>query len=252
MHNGTDLIYSYDGTFDGLLCCVFECYEKKEMPCGIHSPENDQLTLCEVREIITDTHKAERVKKSLKEKVYPKTYYDIELCFLSCNPDKDLVIVKFIIMSFKFGATVYSMLADNTVNALFTISKNVSREAHYYKEFLRFSVYNGVLVSVIEPKNIVLPLIKHHYSDRLNSESFMIFDKTHQMALTYSKKRTKIFPVEELELPEADEEEIKYRNLWKQFYNTIGIKERYNPKCRMNLMPKRYWKQLTEYSELIK
>ena len=30
-----------------------------------------------------------------------------------------------------------------------------------------------------------------------------------------------------------DETKAAYRILWKRFYDTIAIKERYNPKCRM-------------------
>ena len=45
------------------------------------------------------------------------------------------------------------------------------------------------------------------------------------------------------------ENEKEYRRLWKQFYDTVEIKERHNERCRMTLMPKRYWKYLTEFQE---
>lgn len=38
-----------------------------------------------------------------------------------------------------------------------------------------------------------------------------------------------------------------YRQLWTRFYNTISIEGRYNPKCRMTHMPKRYWAMMTEF-----
>jgi hypothetical protein len=53
----------------------------------------------------------------------------------------------------------------------------------------------------------------------------------------------------DFELPAANAEEEYYRELWKCFYRTIGIKERYNPRCRMNLMPKRFWSNMTEMKE---
>lgn len=252
MHNGADIIYSFDGTFDGLMCCVFECFSEKEMPCDIYSPEYQQLSFTKIKEIITENDKTLRVKNSLKNKLTSRSYYDLQVCFLSCDDGKNMMILKFIIMAMKYGKTVSTMLSDDIVNKFTKTAKNVSGEAHYYKEFLRFSSYNNALVAVIEPKNIVLPLIKYHYTDRLNTETFMIYDKTHGMALTYSKRHCEIIPVEYLELPPVDEEEQKYRDLWKKFYATIGIKERYNEKCRMNRMPKRYWNQLTELSELLK
>ena len=30
-----EIIYQYDGSFEGLLCCVFESYTKKERPTAI-------------------------------------------------------------------------------------------------------------------------------------------------------------------------------------------------------------------------
>ena len=52
--------------------------------------------------------------------------------------------------------------------------------------------------------------------------------------------------MEHFSLEEPDETERQFRALWKQFYHTIGIEGRYNPKCRMTHMPKRYWENMTE------
>ena len=46
-----------------------------------------------------------------------------------------------------------------------------------------------------------------------------------------------------------DETEAKYRLLWKRFYDTIAIRERENPRCRMTHMPKRYWGTMTEFQD---
>ena len=35
MPDRTNIIYRYDGTYEGLLCCVFESYEKREIPSEI-------------------------------------------------------------------------------------------------------------------------------------------------------------------------------------------------------------------------
>ena len=47
----------------------------------------------------------------------------------------------------------------------------------------------------------------------------------------------------------AGETELSYRKLWRAFYDTIAIEGRYNPKCRMTNMPKRYWAMMTEFQE---
>ncbi len=51
----TDIVYRYDGTLDGFLCCVaYESYASREMPAAILGPDDAQLSLLETREIATD------------------------------------------------------------------------------------------------------------------------------------------------------------------------------------------------------
>ena len=58
-----------------------------------------------------------------------------------------------------------------------------------------------------------------------------------------------IIPLYGFEQPQAGDEELYFRALWKHFYDTVAIEARYNPRCRMNFMPKRYWNQLPEMDE---
>ena len=44
---------------------------------------------------------------------------------------------------------------------------------------------------------------------------------------------------------------IYIEELWKDFYKIIGINERKNDRCRMNFMPKKYWKYMIEMSDEI-
>ena len=45
MPDRPNLVYEYDSTFEGLLCCVFESFDKKEIPSGIRSLDDPQGTL---------------------------------------------------------------------------------------------------------------------------------------------------------------------------------------------------------------
>ncbi len=249
MLDGTNLIYRYDGSMEGLLCCIFESYEKKEMPCGISPQDEAQGTLFREKEITTDRKKAERVWTAIPKKISREAAELIRLCFLSCVSEKELLLLKFVRLGFHYGAKVTSMLTNDTVDGVLRAVKALQNESHQYKEFVRFSDYDGALVAVIRPKNQVLPLIAGHFCSRLKWESFMIYDKTHHIALVYREGKKEIVPVEELIVPEAGEEEQKYRKLWKMFYETIAIEGRDNPRCRMTHMPKRYWEFLTEFEE---
>ena len=79
----------------------------------------------------------------------------------------------------------------------------------------------------------------------------MIFDKTNKAALVCQNGKAEILRIDNVTFPEISENEAQYQALWKEFYNTIAIKGRENPRCRMTHMPKRYWKNMLEVSDLV-
>lgn len=251
MHYESNVIYRYDGSFDGLLCCVFESYDQKEIPVDILLPDAAALLLFPEKKIATDLEKSKRVLTSIPKKIGLPALEFIRHAFLTYLPQKELAILRFLRLGYQRGPAVMQMLADETVNILFKAVRHLERESHLFKGFVRFSVINHVLVAEIEPKNFVLPLLVQHFCERFPEEKFLIHDRNHGMALVYQPYKPLVIPVEELELPEPDQEEQAYRELWRVFYDTIAIQGRYNPQCRMNHMPKRYWKYLTEFTSTV-
>ena len=79
----------------------------------------------------------------------------------------------------------------------------------------------------------------------------MIFDKTNKAALIYQHGKAEILSIDNVTFPEISENEARYQALWKEFYSTIAIKGRENPRCRMTHMPKRYWENMLEVSNLL-
>jgi len=215
----------------------------------IFSQNEAQETLFPVKEIATDPIRSQKVEKSISRSISNEALRLVLLCYYSIMENREIAILNFLRLGYKIGAPVTDMLANDMVRAVTTTARNVSRESSYYREFLRFSEYDGVLVAIIEPKNFVLPMIIDHYRDRLPSEKFLIYDESHKHAVFYYNGESAIMPLEHLELPGACAREDKYRALWKTFYDTIAIEGRINLKLRMNNMPKRYWKHMTEFME---
>lgn len=242
------VIYFYDGSFDGLLCCVFESYDHKEIPQDIVKEETGQITLFSSRQIKTDPQKAMRVLSAIPRKIGGGALELIQKAFLTVLPQKERQILLFLRLGFRCGPKATRMLTNDTVHALDAAVRHLENEAHLLKGFLRFSVFKGALVAEIEPKNCVLPLLAGHFSERYPEEHFLIYDRSHGMALVYRPHEFRITAVESLQTPEPDEEEQEYRELWRLFYRTIEIEGRHNPKCRMSHMPKRYWKDMTEFT----
>lgn len=247
MPDRTNLIYRYDGSFDGLLCCVFESYAAREIPTDILSAALSQTTLFPVKEIQTQPEKAGRVSHAIPIKMGAEILEFAQHAFLTRLPQKEWHILQFLRLGFQLGPAVRDHLANPAVEVLQKAVRHLNNESHLLKGFIRFSSFGNGLIAEIEPENIVLPLLSQHFCSRFPEERFLILDKTHGMALVYQPHKARIIPVEELVLPKPDEMEQTMRSLWKQYYDTIEIGERHNPRCRMGHMPKRYWNNLTEF-----
>ena len=63
-----EIIYRYDSSFEGFLCCVFESYVNKEIPAGFQSAANLQPTFFDVRWIETDPAHAQRILRSIQKR----------------------------------------------------------------------------------------------------------------------------------------------------------------------------------------
>ena len=245
------VVYYYDGSLAGFFCCVYESYYLREAPAEILAERDAQPTLLQTKTIVTDLSIAARVRDSIPARICGDALDLIETVFLSCLREKEMCLLRFLTLAYREGRKTLDMLGHPYVAALLDAEKHLLKEAHLLRGFVRFSDYGGVLASQITPKNFILPFIANHFCARFSEEEFIIFDKNHKAALIYQGRRREIVSLDELPFPEADEAEERYRALWKQFYHTVTIEARYNPRCRMTHLPKRYWENMTEMRELL-
>ncbi len=249
--SATDIVYIYDGSLQGFYSCVFESVYSGQLPCDVWPHQQAEPTLYPTKEIATDFEKAARVRASVKSKISARALELVETVFLSCMPQKELAMLKFLLLGYSQGAKTPHMMGHAQVYPLLAAEKHLLGEAHLLKGFVRFADYGGALAAHITPKNFVLPFLAEHFAMRYSSEQFMIYDKTHKAALIHQNRKSSIVPLDDIQHPEVSDEELQYQALWKQFYNTIAIEARTNPRCRMSNMPKRYWENMLEVSELL-
>lgn len=237
----------YDGSFAGFLTCVGDCFRRREYPFYFFPPGAEQLSLYPLRQVSTDPVLAKSVYTALEQEVSEAFRRLVTYSFLTCLPQRERHIYDVIHLAF-----THSLPQDPTDDRILILNRAVhhlTREAEHYKGFVRFSDYGGVLVGQITPKNRVLPLLRPHFCQRLPYETFLLHDKTHREGLFYADRKWKIRPVDSLDLEQPDQTEQACRALWRRFYETIAIKERYNPKCRMTHLPKRFWNDMTEFQD---
>ncbi|MCL2861066.1 MAG: TIGR03915 family putative DNA repair protein [Firmicutes bacterium] len=254
-----DICCRYDGSFYGMLSCIFESFEKREMPIQIKS---DDFSMFRMKGIETNEEKAERILNAIPKKIGNEALKYLKLAYLANIEEKEIALIHFLKEGFKCGRKFIQLINTGwcpvkkvvtgalTNKYLEKIQKGVNLltlDSQRFIQFVRFSEIDGALVSIIEPQNQVLPLISNHFVERYPNEKFLIYDKTHKTGLIYMDGEIRLEHIEEYQMPLLSEKEKDYQKLWKLFYNTVAIEERKNEKCRMNFMPKKYRKNMTEF-----
>jgi probable DNA metabolism protein len=240
--------YIYDGTFEGLLCVIFEIYNNKQIPNAIYTKGKVQSSLLyDSMDIITDLKKSDRVYKGIKNKISNHALKHSYYVHLSEYEKKEILIYQYFKMGFDIGKDVDRLKFDNIVLKVHEISRKVTCEAHRMLGLLRFSnLYQDIYYAVFEPDNNILNLISDHFAKRMSDQRWIIHDKARNIASIYNKESWIItdFNLDEKIIYSNKEKDLQA--MWKKYYDTIGIKERKNSKVRNQYMPKRYWRNLTE------
>lgn len=245
-----DLVYVYDGSFYGFLCCVYESVYGREIPLEI-TAARDQETLLPLREIVTDEARARRVLASIPKKISPRALELTQTVFLSCLEGRELKLLRFLLRGYREGGRLLGSLGDADVAPLLAAERGLLGEAHLLKGFVRFSDTGGALFGVISPKNFVLPYLARHFAVRCGGENWVLFDKTHRAALVCERRQIRLISVAHMDIPAVSEQEARYQGLWRRFYDAVAVQARENPRCRMTQMPKRYWENMLEVRDLL-
>lgn len=245
------MVYLFDGSFEGLLTCVFEAWLLKKSEVSIQSQEMYKPSfLDETRFIQTVPEKFHRVFDSIPQKISKYALQAIYRAYLSEDPSAPQSIYRFLRIGYKIGSRVVHYIQDPSVNAVMTLNKKVGGEAHRFLGLLRFQeIVPGVFYAVIEPDHNITGLIAPHFTERLTAQPFLIHDKKRNICACYDGQELVItnevphFPNNRT----ASEDE--YAALWRTFFKTIAISERKNPRTQMQFMPKKYWKNLAEMQD---
>lgn len=242
------LIYIYDGTYDGLLTSLFEAFNHRETPLDILPTESAQTDfLNEVRHIQTCQTDARRLERGILRSIGQDAASYVYAAAHSANKHAGRYMLEFLRLGFRVGESIYERLSDDTVIRVMRVSKHVWHEVERWNQFLRFrELDGGVYIAQYEPEHDVTELIMPHFATRFCVQPFILHDKKRQIAGVYDLHGWVMASSQDMILPKQTASEMEYQQMWKLFYHTIAIKERTNYKCRQNMMPKKYWKDMIE------
>ena len=242
------LAYVYDGSFEGLLTAIHEAYYRKQVPGHVLSIRNLQYNLLdEYVHIDTDPEKSDRVYSSICENISCEALQHVYHVFLSEHVDAGTIIYNYLRYGWRVGSKVDLHISDDRVFKVHEISLRVEHEIHKMMGFVRFrQVEGGLFYAPIKPDNNIVELLAPHFAERLAGQSWVIHDVGRDIAALYNTRSWVVSDFSVEELPAPTEEETESRKLWKEFFNTLAIPSRYNPRLQRQLMPRRYWDYLVE------
>ena len=242
------LIYTCDGSFEGLLTSIFEAYNRKENPSRILLCSHFQESLIEEKvHIETDDSKAKRVLDSIITKISHNSFEKIYYTYLSEHEDCGTWIYNYIRLGLKMGRAIDNHLSDDFVLKVHKTSLKVLGERHLLLGLLRFQeIGENIFYAPIEPQHNVIELIAPHFVNRLPNENWIIHDKKRGLAAVYDKNNLAINPTDFTGTFDKSPHEDSYQTMWKSYFKSIAIKNRINPKLQRRNMPSRYWNYLTE------
>lgn len=242
------MIYLHDGYFDGFLTCIYDHYHSQKAA-GIFPKNNYQINIFEnTKEIITDEEKAKKVHDSLLNRFSEEIYWYIFYTFLSDDYYKDCYLLKYIELAFKLGNSIYKLHSHDVTYPVKKISKRVIGERHRFLGLLRFLEVGNCLYAVFEPDNDILISIADHFADRLKQERFIIHDLKRKKAVICNFGKWIITDFELEQEISPTKREMLIQDLWKCYFNSVGIKERTNKKLQQSFVPLKYRKHLLEFN----
>lgn len=252
-------VFTCDDNFDAIMSAIYdvwcEAIKIGYSNVSVIRKKDVELNLFdEYIETVSDPIKSEKVINTIQNKISTTAYYWCYYVALSCDMDAPDVIFRFLILGFKKGKIITTMLQNPQVMRMMEIYRRVNNEANFFREIARFnSIDNKIYISHIEPKNNVIMYVANHFSDRMPSENFMIIDDNRRIAAIHPEDGETYFrsltenEFEKLSGTESYTDEFTV--MWKTFFDAIAIQERFNPTCQRNLFPIWKRKHATEFME---
>ena len=248
--------YRFDSSFEGLLCCVFTAFTRRERDVRLlRDDAPPSLFGTEEVAVTTDEQQSNRVWNALQRLLSPGELNAVAASFLCDDPEFDTPLFRVLCRIFTDGAASVRDFSSPDTLAMLRNARSVNGEAHRVLQFMRFQkAADGTYFGMMEPLYDVMPQAVEHFRDRFSDSRFIIYDRRRQYGYSYADgnlQRIRLPMAETFadgNLPDnlADPEEHLFQQLWRTYFHAIAIPQRRNPRKQAQDMPRRFWKYLTE------
>lgn len=247
-------IFLCQDSIEGIFSGVYDAWASKLGHGSVRLSLAGQSTMelfAEYESVPEDREKADKVLRTLKQRLCQEDYHTIYQAALSADLERADSIYRVIVLGLQGGRRVTDNLENPAVCHVFQMARKTANEAHRYLQFVRFrELENGALFAEISPENRVLPLIGDHFSNRLPKENFLIYDNRHRLSLVHVPDRAWVLLQTEGDFtPDRlrfSEEEQVIGESWQAFFDQIAIQERKNARLQQQFLPLKFRSYMTE------
>lgn len=248
------ILFRYDKTFEGLLTVVFDAYYRKQFPDAfLDEYEVPPLFFDAMHVVVSDAEKSNRVWSAVRKKLSRNACNMITHVWLSEQLKSDELIFRYLRKVIDSKQNIETNFADVDVLEMQQLARKVSRERERIIQFVRFQkTMDGIFFAPISPIYNALPLAVEHFIDRFADQKWIIYDTKRNYGYYYDLKNTTEMTLEanfsdgKISNELLAEDETLFQELWKNYFKSMTIKERINPKLHRQHLPVRFWKYLTE------
>ena len=133
-------LYTYDGTFEGLLTVVFEAYERKAWPTAIEQEQVAQPGIFGTTiAVVTDEEKSQRVWKGLQQRLSVTACKHLYYTYLWEQPGFELILFNYIKLAFGTSENIEGNFTAPCFNVSFShfvyrfrLNMNKTKILHIY------------------------------------------------------------------------------------------------------------------------
>lgn len=250
------LVFRYDQSFEGLLCALFDAYAGKAFPEALIAPgEPEPLFTDRIHEVVTDEVHAGRVWRGLESRLGARARSMLVYAWHGEQAQADLLLLHCLRRVFDEGGSALADHADAKMKSLHRLALQVSHEREHLKQFVRLQkAADGTYFAAVTPEHDALPLALDYFTDRFADQRWLIYDRRRDYGYYYDGRTARRITLEDDRGMIADkladrwlaEDERQFQMLWKNYFRALAIPQRTNERQQRRMMPRRYWKHLTE------
>lgn len=240
--------YLYDGSFDGLLTTWFYAYRDSRVSriCRQSTYQPDLLSKPVIIE--TQADKADRITKSVYERLSADTMRNLYMLYLSELPDCELLGLQYLQLCYANGATINRAKHHPVIRHVDDIRLKVLKEYDHMRGFLRFQkLPNNIYYGRFAPDHNQLPLLAPHFRKRFSDQNMLIHDEKRNCAMLINGSDTILIPFS----AEQSEQllntcEDSCHLLFRRYFQAVTIEKRSNTRLQAQYMPHRYRSYMPE------